>query len=144
MSFVSVPREALVRFLEERKFALRPGHGELVYEYRHPVQGMRIRVYTSVDGHSTVARACGKDAIRVTLVWDPDAPVLGIRPTPIGLRSYKVLRTGTVERVLERLRERMRDAWREAKMIPRCPRCGTPAYEDSGRCRIRECREGVA
>lgn len=133
--YVEVPAARMIEFLESKGFTpVETKYRELVYErVHHRSPNLRVRVFTSIAKGSSVARECGADAIRVALVW--------VMPTfSKGLESEtKVLRTGSVDRVLERLLERMKDAYRAGLRLLLCPKCKSPVWTDSGKCQNREC-----
>jgi hypothetical protein len=83
-----------------------------------------VKVYTSIP-------------IRVCLVWQAGEQSAGLVKTP------KVLRVTSTASVLSRIRQRVLDLNREAVRIqldvPKCPICGCPVWEDSKRCRNRNC-----
>lgn len=132
--FVSVPFDALSSALAMAGFtqlAQRQGraHGEVVLT--RPVRGgLHIRVWTSTKDGQAEAAACGADAIRVTLVHVADGRTAGVSS------ATKVLRTGTVEAVIERVLARAREMWALGAKLDKGPRClcGAPKYLDSGRC----------
>lgn len=147
--FVDVPRAAFESFFAAVNSGLqtraqahlwepREVFGELTYDVtlvEEPQGLLKMVVYTSVAWSAAKARACGNDAIRVALVFcDANGRRTGVSSTT------KVLRTGSVDGVLARLRTRMADAWAERRGLKRCARCGAPAYGDSGRCVVAECR----
>lgn len=147
--FCEVPRAAFEAFFAEanakleaagRELRWRPCElfGELTFDIevaREAAGLVKMVVYTSVPWGSGTVQRCGKDAIRVVLVFcGPDGKRDGITT------ETKVLRTGTVAGVLGRTRERMADAWRQGKSLRHCGRCRAPAYWDSGRCVVRLCR----
>lgn len=137
--YVAVPREAFEAFFAEREFVAGEAYGELTFERQVSCQTagpVKVVVYTTVPAGGGRARPAGKDAIRVSVVFcDCHGRRHGVSS------ETKVLRTGTVEGVLERLLGRMREAWAEAKRLKVCGTCGAPSYADSGRCVVRACRE---
>lgn len=137
--FVDVPRSAFEAFFGDKGFEPQERFGELTYEREVSRRGagpVKVLVYTTVPFGGGRARPVGKDAIRVSVVFcDANGKRHGVSS------ETKVLRTGTVEGVLERLLERMRLAWIEARKLKVCPDCESPAYADSGRCVVKSCRE---
>jgi hypothetical protein len=151
--FVDVPRSAFEDMFaasnaklgaagrsEWQRWEEREYHGELCFEITVLRDGpglVKVVAFTSVAHGAGHARPVGRDAVRVAIVFfDMHGRRWGVSS------ETKVLRTGTVEGVLGRLQERLRLAWDEARQLKRCPRCGAPAYADSGRCVVRPCREG--
>jgi hypothetical protein len=144
--YVEVPRAAFEAFFAARGFEPAERWGELAFERevvssggRRPSSAglVKVVVYTSVPFGGGRARPVGRDAVRVSVVFrDCNGGQHGVSS------ETKVLRTGTVEGVLERVLGRMREAWAAALGLGRCARCGAPAYADSGRCVVRACREG--
>jgi hypothetical protein len=94
-----------------------------------------VRVYTSFSQGEDTARELGKDAIRVAVVYDANGFVRGLSD------EQRVFRTGTVQGVLQRISERIAQA--EAVKLRQCARCAGPAYANSGRCVLPECRATV-
>lgn len=144
-TFVEVPEEAF-RAFEKKGFTADRSGNELVYRRTSTENpGLTILVYTSVAIGATVARGCGKDAVRVVLVGfmgtRPDGSSRGER----GLFTQKVLRVTSVEGVLNR-------AWNACyhaalggqKYGGPCPHCGAITYADSKRCTVPECRRAHA
>lgn len=158
--FVEVPATAIRTFMDESGFKpMITTTNEVTYQRPHESKhGFVVRVYSSIDKRDPngVARACGTDAIRVVLVWDPK--VLGPKSHyldvlrlmrvwggfTVGLETHKVLRTGTVDGVLKRMLGHMRACYATANKLRTCRNCHAPVFEDSGRCRVRACRERLA
>lgn len=137
--YVEVPRHAIEARLQAAGFTAGQHYGELTYDREVTTphgKPVFVRVYTSVRVDRETARGCGKDAIRVALVFQHEDKWHGISS------EQRVFRTGTVDGVLERMVERMRAAWVEARSLRRCGKCSAPAYADSGRCVVRQCRDG--
>ncbi|MFA6094163.1 MAG: hypothetical protein WC986_14590 [Elusimicrobiota bacterium] len=139
MSYVTVPFKTLSEFLAVKGFTQRPCRkpgAEIVMS--HPVakggvnaHGLQVCIWTSVKDGQVDAAACGADAIRVTLVYfSPDGNSAGVA------HATKVLRTGTVEKVLERLIDRAREMWQIGHDMSKKSHClcGAPCYLDSGSC----------
>lgn len=110
MSAVVVPADTLVAFLKSKGFAERDmakvRGSEIVYERSHKADTRyKVLIYTSVRRGSTVARAAGKDAIRVCAIFEDGSYSRGVCKLP------RVHRTGTVEGVLERVLGRAREAY---------------------------------
>lgn len=137
--FVEVPRNRLVDFLIAMGFTERVGGTgtELVYVRCHEKDPeLVVNVYTSIAKSASVVRECGADAIRVTLVGKQRGSTIGI------WKAKKILRTGTVERVLQRVRERAREAYQVANRMrqrERCKTCSFYRYADTGRCANAKC-----
>lgn len=95
-----------------------------------------VRVYTSVTTKKGVSRGAGEDAIRVCVLYQsgngPEGPTRGLG------HETRVNRVGSVEGVMYRVTERIVEA--EALKLAWCPRCGGPAYADSGNCIDKACR----
>jgi len=94
-----------------------------------------VRAYTSASANSNAVRGVGQDAIRVAVLYDANGHIRGLD------HEARVYRTGTVQGVLQRLGKHLATA--EALRVKQCARCGAPAYRDSGRCILRECREAA-
>jgi len=111
VSYVEVPTERLFSFLEEKGFSRTVRYSEVVYERKHDRDPRyKVLIYTSVREGRRKARGCGQDAIRVCAVFESvselgDPMCYGVAKLP------KVLRTGTVEAVLERTITRAREAY---------------------------------
>lgn len=147
--FVEVPREALLGALQNAGFTQVPprtSDEELLFERKHNHDAeLSVRVFTTIPGAGAKARACGEDAIRVGLFaagkTHPEAKTA--RWVPI-FWATKVLRTGSVEKVIERTIERAREAYAQANLCVRrgrCKQCGSVVYPDSGRCIEKICRQ---
>jgi len=109
MSYVVVPAERLFRFLEAKGFSRTVRFREVVYVREHHLDPRyKVLVYTSVREGAAEARKRGADAIRVCAIFEDQKKAVsrGVAKLP------KVLRTGTVEAVLERTIERAREAYR--------------------------------
>ncbi len=135
--FVSVPYSALSEFMLSRKFRESTSGRERTFVRDSSGCGaaLQIVVYSSCATDSDVARDCGEDAVRVVLV--------GRIGQMRGLHKTKrILRTGSVEKVLGRVLERCQEAAEAAKKYgPLCPKCrASITYADSGRCLQRACR----
>lgn len=137
--FVSVPYPALSAFMLSRKFReSSSGHERtFVRDSSGCGEALQIVVYSSCAVGADVARECGEDAIRVVLVGRV-GQMRGLHKTT------RILRTGSVEKVLARVLERCQEAAKAAKEYgPLCPKCKVSiTYADSGRCLRRECRDG--
>ncbi len=106
--YVAVPAEAMFSFLEGKGFVRVPQRSrrEVVYERAHAADpSYKVLVFTSIAAGNAVARKRGADAIRVVAIRDDGPRSHGVAKLP------KVLRTGSVEAVLERTLERMRGAY---------------------------------
>lgn len=111
--YVEVSRKALLDALFACGFRehLGQGGGELVYSRQHSLDStMWIKVFTSLPRNAGDARACGKDAIRVLLVFqNPVTKASGCL-----YKTSRVYRTGSEAAVIERTLERAREAYAEA------------------------------
>lgn len=144
--FVEVPADRLVSTLEgvgervkaaggafewriqgkERVFDLRPWTAEV---------GV-VRVFTSLANGATVARDCGKDAVRVCVgALEAESDDFGstgrikFRPLESGQKILRTAPQGAEDRVgvfLDRLVAELREAFKRARMIRKCPACGKP------------------
>jgi hypothetical protein len=112
-TFVQVPSEDIINFLESKGFSpvdITDSYGrpykELVYERAHNDNpAIKVRVFTSVSkGHET-ARRRAKDSIKVCTVVVGRNKTFGVGKFP------RVHRTGSTEKVLARMLERMRAAY---------------------------------
>jgi len=103
--------------LIERGFARRPGTGEVAYG-RTVEPNVTVIVWTTIVGAEV--RAVGKDAIRVSLVYEG-------KPRERGLaKDRAVHRVGTIDAIVGRLAKRIEAA--VGAKIPRCLRCYGPAF----------------
>lgn len=134
--FVQVPFGEFDTFMQSIgcKRLEAPRGSEIVYERTHDHDpALVVRIYSSFANGADTARSCGEDAIRIVLSVNGR----GVWSCP------KVLRTGSVQAVLERTRERAREAYAMANAMrkaPRCSRCQGYCYPDSNKCvRYREC-----
>lgn len=131
MSYNPVDSETLFSFLDEMGFEPIPTKGEVVYaRTHHKLPSLSVRVYTSCRKGSSVVKGCGKDAIRVALVYTHDTgKTFGVE------KNKRVYRTGKTEDILNRIRERARSAYAKANAMAKknsCG-CGAPRWE-SGNC----------
>ncbi len=96
---------------------------EVVYEYEHQKHpGLKVRVFSSVSTRGDQARACGQDAIRVTLAYYRNGKSWGLG------KATRVNRTGAPEEVLKRTIERAREMYALGNQyVARgtCRRCGS-------------------
>ena len=95
-----------------------------------------IRVFTSMARGATVARNCGKDAVRVVVGFLDGGE---FRPIEKGQKILRTAPRGAEDRVavfLGRLRDQLRKAWVRANKMRRCPLCGKPMA-------LRKARKGV-
>lgn len=146
MSYVNVPAQSLKTALaglgmtEKATPAGRYSPGEVYFERSIATNpSLVVKVYTSIPGGVAV-RGNGQDAIRVCLIWREDES----ENQSVGLvKATKILRVTSVASVLSRVRQRVRDLNREAVRlqmdVPKCSVCGCPVWEDSKRCRNRNC-----
>lgn len=137
-TFVTVPASALDALLANRGFTTEVKGTERVYTRTSRTNpSLRIVVYSSMTEGADKTRGVGKDAIRVNLLGK-----VGEREWCLH-KGTRINRTGTVEGVVERLWGRVKDAADAAANFgDPCPKCKAPTYKDSGRCIVRECREG--
>lgn len=108
--YIDVPRETLLRFLEEHGFKKESEGGEIVYSRPHEKNSnVKVKVYTSLSENALFARGCGEDAIRIlTYYYNPNT---GARKKIAD--QPRVYRTGSVDAVLKRMYERMRAAYQD-------------------------------
>lgn len=123
--YVEVPAEALFSFLAGKGFERSTMRREVVFVRRHHADPRySVLVYTSVREGASSARKLGADAIRVCAIFTPG----NLRERPRGVAKLpKVLRTGSVEAVLERVLGRMREAYSV------CNRRAAPTRVGAGR-----------
>lgn len=107
--YVEVDREAFVKALTDKGFSPDPtAFGELVFIRQHHLDPtMYVKIYTSMPLRSGDARQCGKDAIRVLLIFSN--PITGA--SGCLFKTPRVYRTGSQEAVIERTIERAREAY---------------------------------
>jgi hypothetical protein len=108
--YVEVDRAKFIAALAAAGFSPDPeSRGELVFIRQHHVDStMFVKIYTSLPLAAGDARACGKDAIRVLLIFKNSQRSGCLHKTP------RVYRTGSEQAVIERTLERARDAYRAA------------------------------
>lgn len=132
-TFVPVSREAFAEYLAPNRFrkVLEGDHKEVVYQREHAsYTGLYLSVYTSLTEGEEAVRPAGTDAVRVTLTYKNAAGrVRGVK------KFSRVLRVVSEEGTIARLRGRVNEAkaWTQENIVA-CPRCGAPAYRDSGKC----------
>lgn len=107
--YVDVDRELFCKSLEAKGFIPDPeAFGELVYMRQHHMDlTMYVKIYTSMSIRGGDTRKCGKDAIRVMLIFSN--PVTG--RSGCLYKTPRVYRTGSQEAVIERTIERAREAY---------------------------------
>lgn len=132
--FNPVPSEVIHSTLEQAGFTQGVAGKEVVYERtNHHLPSLRVRVYTSARVGSQKVAGCGKDAIRVVLVYRDSSG----KDYPVGKKAdrKRVYRTGETSDILDRMLERARDQYRIAnKMAKQAPcKCGAPRWL-SGNC----------
>lgn len=116
MAFVQMDPQALITFLELKRFKRVVAGGELCYVFSHlRYRWVLIKVWTSIPADGRQARGCGQDAIRITVAYEGDEPT-GIRGkqglTSFGLyKAKRVFRTGSQEAIIDRVHERIREAY---------------------------------
>lgn len=112
--FIDLPAEAMFAFLESKGFEVASNYSrsEVVYARRHDRdKRFVILVYTGIaptsqyTGESFGSRGCGEDAIRVVPLFEQGYVTRGL------MKTKRVYRTGSVEKILERTLERMREAY---------------------------------
>jgi len=103
--YVEVNAASMEQMLQKCGFNRSTTGKEVVYIRRHKNPNILIKVYTSIPLEASKARGCGKDAIRVVVIYDNGNRNFGIAKLP------RVYRTGTEKDVLERTYKRMRDAY---------------------------------
>jgi hypothetical protein len=136
--FIEVPAESIEMKLMDKGFTPEKQGREVVYTRQGKrADRLTLKVYSSVTEGAATARAKDSDAIRVVLLAD-----VGEGKRPYILYQRKILRVNSVEGVLDRIWEACAEAARESLKVQHvCPRCGAPAYSDSGRCIVKTCRE---
>jgi hypothetical protein len=87
---------------------------------------IRVLVYSTIE--NGMARACGKDAIRVCALYRSRDG----RERGIASGERRVNRTGTVEAICERVISRMRDCWKATKTASKC-HCGAPQFRSKAK-----------
>jgi hypothetical protein len=127
-----VPSEIINKTLEDAGFEQGVAYKEVVYERPcHRLPSLVIRVYTSASVGKSQVKGCGKDAIRVVLLYkDPKGKTHGVK------KAKKVLRTGKTEDILERMLERARYLYAFANWMNEAGpcKCGAPRYYPSKKC----------
>ena len=138
MSYVAVPSQIIEDHLSGMGFTRGVKGREIVYTRSHKAdESLIIHVYTSIRIGRDAVRGKGQDAIRVCLVWHGENASAGMA------KSTRVYRTGSEQAVLQRLTQRCREMYAKATELrhgQRCPACGCPVWEDSGRCRNKYCQ----
>lgn len=108
-SYVEVPAQAIEGLLAGMKFERKVQREEVVYERRSSRNpDVVMKVFTSIRVGRSAVRGCGKDSIKVAVVFDNGRKQFGIG------RFSPVFRVASVESVLSRLRERMVEATKRA------------------------------
>lgn len=133
MAYNPVPSEIIHKALEDAGFEEEVAYKEVVFDRPcHRLPSLIVRVYTSASVGKAQVKACGKDAIRIVLLYkDPSGKIHGV------MKAKKVLRTGTTEDILARMMDRAREMYRFANWMSAagpCARCGGPRYYDSKKC----------
>lgn len=101
----TVDSERFKLFLTGMGFSETIVHEELVFTKRSDVDAnLVIKVYTSIAMGADVARAVGKDAIRVVVIFDNGSKTFGVG------KFSRVYRTGSHEKVEERTALRIQAA----------------------------------
>jgi hypothetical protein len=138
--FVEVPAEAIRSFLEKKGMKEDCFGNEVVYTLEnHNCRHITVRVFTSIACGDAVARDLGEDAIRTTAWYERTIEDRKLRKCVYD--GTKILRTGSVEKVLARIEERMREAYRAANAYAKEKHC---MYEDCIRSRIDHRRSRAA
>ena len=131
--FNPVMAEDLHRALLQAGFTKAISGREIVFERaNHNISCLKVRVFTSAHvGYETVAK-CGKDAIRIVLLYTrPNGSTSCVK------RGKRVFRVGQTEAIINRMLERARELYGMANQmakIPRCVKCGAPNYPESKTC----------
>jgi hypothetical protein len=107
--FVTIDRDDFCSALEAKGFKQDPtAQGELVYVFQHKLDPtMYVKIYTSLPRQRGDTRGCGKDAIRVLLIFKNDRT----QKSGCLFKATRVFRTGTQQGVIERTLERAREAY---------------------------------
>lgn len=141
-NFVTVPRSAFETLARNWGFTAERRGSELVYvKVNSTNPHVRCLLFTSVAMDGQAVRGKGTDAIRVGVLYEKPGDSKGS-----WLYFRRVLRVTSVESVIARTKEALLEgAQKTQKMLKRaCPKCGAPTYDDSGRCIVQACREGVS
>lgn len=97
------------------------GAGEEIYSFPVKETGIRVVVYSTIEG--SAVRAVGKDAIRICGVYYNES-----KDIERGIVSHKrVYRTGEIADIVSRMHERMREVWSSCNQSNRC-HCGAPKF----------------
>ena len=132
MAYNPVPSEIIHSTLKVAGFVEGVAYKEVVFDRPcHNLPSLIIRVYTSASVGSSKVKGCGKDAIRVVLLYkDPQGKTHGVK------KATKVLRTGTTEDILKRMLDRAREMYAFANWMHAAGpcKCGAPRYYDSKKC----------
>jgi len=109
--FIDVPAKDLEDFLQKHSFTRGKQGNEVVYVRRSTVDpNLMLKVYTSIRDGQVVARASGRDSIKVCVVWDDG------RGKSFGVGRFPpVFRVTSVASVLERLDLKLKEAVLRAK-----------------------------
>lgn len=134
MSFTSVTAAAFDSTLTPKGFVKTLANKEVVFTRAHDKNpDFKIMVYSSLTDGASEVREVGSDAIRVCLVYTHNGKTHGIG------KSKRVYREGEEKRIMERMVERAREMYILANKTMKgglCS-CGSPRWEDSGRCMAR-------
>lgn len=142
MAFNPVPSEVIHKTLESAGFSPTVSGKEVVYERaNHNCPSLKVRVFTSAKVGASKVVGCGKDAIRIVLIYTaPDG-----KTYPVGKKSdaKRVYRTGETADILSRLLDRARCKYGEANEMAKIPpcKCGAPKWL-SGNCAAFCWKEG--
>ena len=121
-SYTAIREAEFVEFLNDVAAFERvspPRTHEIVFDLPLPADHLSIRIYSTIDEDTGIARACGDDAIRC-LVWNHDIE------KPISGR----IATLRIETWRSNLRPKIKDlyaSWREYDR--QCPECGSVMCE---------------
>jgi uncharacterized Zn finger protein (UPF0148 family) len=141
-NFVTVPRAAFDTIAKNWGFTAERRGNELVYvKVNSTNPNVRCLLFTSVAHDGQVVRGKGDDAIRVGVLYEKPGDQKGS-----WLYFRRVFRVTSVESVVNRTKLALLEGAKKAQqMLKRpCPKCGAPTYDDSGRCIVQACREGVS
>lgn len=145
-TFLEVPSAALISELNligeavvaagGAYFALSNKGHEFAFVLQPPRSRAQVRIYTSVARGATVARARGKDAIRIFWGFEPsEGRFKPLSATTRVFRTAPRLPTpqGRLEAFLKRFRDTIRTVYKAALRSPRCALCQAPMVRREGR-----------
>ena len=108
MSYVTIPAQVFRDRLNAAGFIkinLTSSKEEVYQREHHKDPRYLIRIYSSIPCGDFGTRGCGKDAIRVVVIFQTQQKTYGI------WKGVRVHRTGTVDAVIERTLQRARDGY---------------------------------